>query len=427
MRETARSSHDVVIAGAGPAGVALAAALAERGVDVLVVAPEGPRAWRNNYSLWGDEAERVGVTEALAARWPAARVRIAGTTSHQLAREYAIVDNERLADLLLARARPAFRAGAVDAVAHEADGTRVRLADGGELTSRLFVDATGAGHFVSRARARRVYAQVAYGQWLEDARGDALDPSTVLLMDFDQAPATRPTFLYALPFARDRIFVEETSLVASPPLSMDDARARLSARLSRMGVSGRVVAEERCYIPMGAPIPHLNQRTLAFGAAASLTHPATGYQLAASLTLAPRVATSIAAGLAARTPAAELSREIWRLIWPRARRDARALHRFGMDVVASLGADDLRSFFDAFFNATGDRWPDLMSADAPPEAVAHVMDATFFHLSRPLRARASRVLLLRHPTLIGKLASAVVARSWSPRRALPEPRLPSAR
>ena len=42
----------------------------------------------------------------------------------------------------------------------------------------------------------------------------------------------------------------------------------------------RVVEEEWSYIPVGGPLPVAGQPVTAFGAAANLVHPATGYSIA---------------------------------------------------------------------------------------------------------------------------------------------------
>jgi hypothetical protein len=45
-----------------------------------------------------------------------------------------------------------------------------------------------------------------------------------------------PTFLYAMPFTKSRIFVEETSLVARPALNFDELKDRMYARLKHLGI-----------------------------------------------------------------------------------------------------------------------------------------------------------------------------------------------
>jgi hypothetical protein len=42
----------------------------------------------------------------------------------------------------------------------------------------------------------------------------------------------------------------------------------------------RVIEEEWSYIPVGGPLPVAGQPVTAFGAAANLIHPATGYSIA---------------------------------------------------------------------------------------------------------------------------------------------------
>ena len=48
--------------------------------------------------------------------------------------------------------------------------------------------------------------------------------------------------------------------------------------------------EEWSYIPVGGPLPLGSQAVTAFGAAANLVHPATGYSITRSLREAPRLA-----------------------------------------------------------------------------------------------------------------------------------------
>ena len=48
-----------------------------------------------------------------------------------------------------------------------------------------------------------------------------------------------PTFLYAMPFSKTRIFLEETSLVARPSLSFDELKDRMYARLKHLNIKVR--------------------------------------------------------------------------------------------------------------------------------------------------------------------------------------------
>lgn len=54
------------------------------------------------------------------------------------------------------------------------------------------------------------------------------------------------------------------------------------------------IFKEWSYIPVGGSLPNTEQKNLAFGAAASMVHPATGYSVVRSLSEAPNYAAVIA-------------------------------------------------------------------------------------------------------------------------------------
>ncbi len=78
--------------------------------------------------------------------------------------------------------------------------------------------------------------------------------------------------------------------------------------------------EEWSYIPVGGPLPLGSQRVTAFGAAANLVHPATGYSIARSLREAPRLAREMAGVLRRRLPAPQTARLVWTALWPAEKR-----------------------------------------------------------------------------------------------------------
>ena len=65
---------DLVVAGAGPAGVAVAYRVAEAGFSVCVVDPEPYSHWPNNYGVWVDEFQAMGLEDCLHVTWPKAKV-----------------------------------------------------------------------------------------------------------------------------------------------------------------------------------------------------------------------------------------------------------------------------------------------------------------------------------------------------------------
>jgi lycopene beta-cyclase len=132
-------------------------------------------------------------------------------------------------------------------------------------------------------------------------------------------------------------------------------------------------------IPMGGRLPDRRQPVVAFGAAAKLTHPATGYSVAASLRAAPRVAAAIAAGGDAR--------RVWGAVWPPALRRTRRLHDYGLEVVLGMGPSELASFFDAFFDLPVEVWSPYLRVDSPPRATLSAMTAVLRALPWSIRRR----------------------------------------
>ena len=65
---------DVVIAGAGPAGIATAARIASQGLSVVVVDPSPLQHWPNNYGVWCDEFEAMGLDDCFERVWTKANV-----------------------------------------------------------------------------------------------------------------------------------------------------------------------------------------------------------------------------------------------------------------------------------------------------------------------------------------------------------------
>jgi lycopene beta-cyclase len=65
---------DLVIAGAGPSGVAVAARVARQGFKVCVIDPDPLGVWPNNYGVWVDEFDAMGLRDCLEVVWPKAKV-----------------------------------------------------------------------------------------------------------------------------------------------------------------------------------------------------------------------------------------------------------------------------------------------------------------------------------------------------------------
>lgn len=373
---------DVAVIGDGPAGLALAAECARRGLSTTVIGPGEP--WSSTYGMWVDDVESTLLGRELGETMftsIAERVIVYGTRRHEVERRYGIVANARVRDHLLAAVD--HRRARVEAVEEHAGGARLMTTDGLIRAGRV-IDAAG---LAGRADDPSIAWQTAYGVVLDSdriARGSSMAaPATgratgpaieTVFMDWRELPGApdvgAPTFCYVVEVEGGWL-VEETVLTAAPAIDPEALRPRLLARLATLGLAagteplgaGRL---EIVRIPMDMAPVTPTPLVETFGAAAGLTHPATGFSVAASWRFAEPVAAAIAAG-----------RGIDSVIARRRLRSTRALYRYGARVIADLDADGLARFFDVFFDRPTAVWAPFLRLDTPPRAVARTMLSMF--------------------------------------------------
>jgi lycopene cyclase-like protein len=395
------------IVGAGPAALLLADACITRGIAVGLLAPDLRDPWPRNYGLWLDDAEALGVDGYLGRRWARSELRFAAGPK-LLERGYALLDHRRLQLDMLARCEAAgarLLDGRLAALEHDDEGVELRSEAGERFRGRLLVDASGHNSpWIARERGPTPSHQVAWGE-LWQVEGPPLELGAMTFMDWsstgreEQDEALPPTFLYAMPFAADRLFVEETVLTArlerAPEHYFAALERRLHRRLDRMGVRrvGAPIEVERCVIPMGGPLPRGDQRTLAFGGAAGMVHPATGYMLTNVLRRRARVAEAIAEQLRAWVGPGRPSRAIWDAIWPADEVRAWRLYGFGMEVLGELDRAGVDRFFADFFELPEPRWRGFVSASSPPAELMATMLRYFAVAAPELRRRLAAALI----------------------------------
>jgi lycopene cyclase-like protein len=296
--------------------------------------------------------------------------------------------------------------GTLAQIHHDDEGVELRCEGGAVLGGSLVVDASGhLSPFVQRELGPEPAYQIAWGELLRVEGPLARERMT--FMDWtDTGPEERdetlpPTFLYAMPLSGDRMFVEETvlatRLVGNPAELFPALARRLHRRLDRLGVRriGEPLELERCIIPMATPLPRGDQRTLAFGGAASMVHPATGYLLANVLRRRERVATAIADELHAWVSPGAPSRRIWQAIWTPDEVRAWRLYGFGLAVLCELDRAGVDRFFSEFFTLPDRRWREFVSASASAGELMGTMLRYYAKASPPIRARLSAALLGR--------------------------------
>ena len=376
---------DVLVLGAGPAGLAIAAELAGQGLSVVCLDPDPARRWDNTYAAWRDDVAVELAARTAKRTWRRALVRFDEGPQLTLDRDYLLFDNIALRAELLARLSThggQVAAGRATRVLHDDAGVATQLAEGTKVRSRLVVDACGASSPFTRRPAAVPAFQTAFGAMVRTAgHGFAADEMT--LMDFsgvDQASS----FLYALPMNDDVLFAEETCLVGRPAMGQDELERRLFARLRRMNIGvDCVIATERCRIPMGIGVPPV-QPTVPFGAAAAFTHPATGYQVGRALRLAPRVALAVAESLDGGDPR-DASEAAFEAMWPGSSRRAWAIYTFGMELLRTFDSTRMQNFMTCFFRLPQRTWGGYMSGRLSVGQVADAMVRVFADVDPSLK------------------------------------------
>ena len=257
--------------------------------------------------------------------------------------------------------------------------------------------------------------QIAYGITIDCEKPHGFPLDEMLLMDFstdhlqgdtelDRGEEGHvPTLLYAFPYDKNKVFLQETHLVARNhraachSLEMEEMVRRLDRRIDKLGLKVKRRYDEECsVIPMGGPLPVLGQPTVAYGAAAIMVHPASGYMINRVILQAPEVARAIASTLKATDSPQQAAEAGWEAIWPKHRLIERDLYCFGMEVLLDLDLALLRDFFGAFFaNPKEKMWREFLAWDMTkpgekPYRMSVFMILQFFRGSLPLKGRLIR-------------------------------------
>ncbi|WP_310484491.1 lycopene beta cyclase [Chamaesiphon sp. VAR_48_metabat_403] len=365
---------DALVIGSGPAGTIIASALAERGVKVggLTASPLR-QVWPNTYGIWRDELEALGLTELLGHGWENCVSYFGkGAVNHE--RAYGLFDKVKLQNHLLAKCEAggvAWHQGKATKIEHDRECSIVTTAAGDTFRARLTIDASGHNSmFIKRQKDRGAVAfQTAYGI-VGHFSAPPVEAQQFVHQDFrsEHLSATEratepPTFSYGMDFGNDVYFVEETSLAMAPPVSFELLERRLHQRLAARGIKVTEVHEmERCIFPMTLPLPDLHQPVVAFGGAASMVHPASGYLVGSLLRRAPGLAAAIATALQeAQAEPAEIANAAWQELWNPDRLRKYYLYRFGLEKLMRFDEVLLKQHLDTFFTLPQSQWSGFLA------------------------------------------------------------------
>jgi lycopene epsilon-cyclase len=401
----AADTIDAIVVGCGPAGLALAAELGKRGVSTALVGHDVP--FVNTYGVWEDEFLELNLSHTLDKVWRSSSCYFREGEETKVGRAYGRVNKKLLREELLMRCKEhgvRFYNGTVvdvtvhgDASSTEYSKTAVKLKDGAIFQAKMVTLASGgaAGRFLRyEDDAPSTAAQTAYGIEADvsgycDKAG--FDKESMLFMDFRRhhtglypGTASRqvdgehpnggtglwetgdeaPSFLYAMPESDGtRVFLEETCLVAKPALPFSVLKRRLYRRCEALGIKiEKVHDEEWSYIPTGGPLPARSQGITAFGAAANLVHPATGYSIVRSLRAAPGMADAIVKGIQEQPNAVRASEIVWDALWSMEDRRQASFHVFGMELLCQLDVKSTTDFFSTFFALPKKQWEGFLAS-----------------------------------------------------------------
>ena len=270
-------------------------------------------------------------------------------------------------------------------LSHDESGSTVMLrAKDGETTqvrAKVVVDCTGHESKIvlkdDRVKSTPPGFQIAYGMLAKLDESSIPDANFVgpyfkeamTLFDYrtDHFPEgsnelykaeTAPTFNYVMPLDSNRVFFEETSLVARPAVSFEECKERCLTRLEHLGITvSEIEEEEFCYIPMGGPLPAKDQRVVGFGGSSAMVHPSTGYHLCRAMMGAGSVAKVIRDELSSPdfNPDRAAARA-YDAIWSPSNIGQRNFAVFGGEFLMKQKVEGLRGFFDGFFKLPMDMW-----------------------------------------------------------------------
>lgn len=410
---------DILVLGSGPAGRAIASLL---GNDLKVVLADQnlDREWPPNYGVWRDEWDAIldryatfnlslnggKKDQCIDWEWNVTDCYFGGSfdipTTERLRvdRPYCRVDRFALRAALSQGNYQEVRANHISQVqninlyepagslVHDAEGSTVTLQDksGSEIVVRtkLVVDTTGHETKLvlrdTRAAGHRPPGfQIAYGclvevtpESMQNGQIGPYDLEAMTLFDYRtdhlEGVALRnaiqsPTFMYAMPLYDNRIFFEETSLVARPAMSFQECKDRCFRRLEHLGIEvTRIHEEEFCYIPMGGALPVKDQRVIGLGGSAAMVHPSTGYHLCRMMMGASKMATAILQELSSPEPNLDrAAASAYNAIWTPENIRQRNFAVFGGEYLMAQDVVGLRGFFDGFFRLPLPLWAGFLA------------------------------------------------------------------
>jgi lycopene beta-cyclase len=273
---------DVAIVGAGLAGglAALAIRAAHPTLDLRLIDGAEGVGGNHVWSFFGSDiadADRWIVAPLVAHAWPRYDVAFPAHARTITARYHSLTSDRLDAEIRRVLPEPALLLGRK---AIGVSASAVVLADGDRIAAKGVIDARGTGDLSLLDLGWQKF--VGRDLRLEAPHG-APDPR---VMDATVAQIDGYRFVYCLPFAEDRMFVEDTYYSDTPDLDMPALRGRIDDYAKTRGWRvSETLGEESGVLPvaMGGDFESYwrsgGAKVAKVGMRAGLFHPTTGYSL----------------------------------------------------------------------------------------------------------------------------------------------------
>ncbi|PAX06847.1 lycopene beta-cyclase CrtY [Sphingomonas lenta] len=283
---------DVAIVGAGLAGGLLALALAKKHpeLDVRLIDAGDSVGGNHLWSFFGTDvadADRWLLAPLVVHAWRDYDVRFPAH-ARTIPATYYSIESARL-DEVVRRTLPPERVMLGRKVA-SISPTAVAMQDGERLEATGVIDARGAADLSTLELGWQKFL----GRELElDEPHDVERP---VVMDATVRQVDGYRFMYVMPFAERRVFLEDTYYSDSPTLNARAVSHRLDRYAADKGWAGRTVREEQGVLPVaiGGDFDSYwrsgGARVAKAGMRAGLFHPTTGYSLPDAVRLAVTLA-----------------------------------------------------------------------------------------------------------------------------------------
>lgn len=285
---TVERSCDVLVLGAGAAGLALAARLAAPGTSPAVASRAAGA--RRNVVLADQHAEPVA--GRVWAYWSARRTPLDDAVSHSWDRLVVVADGRRLqlrpfpytyrllrGEDLQARVERLLEPGGSTRLT----GAVHRIEEGPGFATVRVGDVAVRARWVLDSRPPPApspgQARLCFLGWEVAADGARFDPGCATFMDFRARAAGQVRFCSVLPTRRDQALVEIAAFVAGP-VTRHDLAAGLTGYLHEVcGLSSwQVLRQEAGDLPLQVRGPRrAGPRVLRVGTAGGMLKPSTGY------------------------------------------------------------------------------------------------------------------------------------------------------